>query len=105
MKIQHWDFVAANGLDYFQAQVVKYVCRYKDKNGVQDLEKAAHFLAKYIELARAAEDPNSEVFRRCRERESERQEADRGGTVPFAGPHPDGAVARAARIHAIEDQL
>lgn len=50
--IQHWDFVAANGLDYFQGQITKYVCRWRYKNGVQDLEKARHFLEKYIELAR-----------------------------------------------------
>lgn len=51
--IQHWDFVAANGLDYFQGQITKYVSRWKDKNGIQDLEKAMHFLQKYIEIERA----------------------------------------------------
>lgn len=49
-SIQHWDFVWANNLDYFQAQITKYVSRCKKKNGVQDLEKAQHFLEKYIEL-------------------------------------------------------
>lgn len=49
--IQHWDFVQANDLDYFQGQITKYVCRWKRKNGVQDLRKAQHFLEKYIELA------------------------------------------------------
>ncbi len=49
-KIQHWDYVAANDLDYFQGQVTKYVSRWKNKNGIQDLEKARHFLDKYIEL-------------------------------------------------------
>lgn len=47
--IQHWDYVIANELDYFQAQVTKYVTRWKKKNGIQDLEKAMHFLEKYIE--------------------------------------------------------
>ena len=51
-KIEHWDFVAANGLDYFQGQITKYVCRWKDKGGVEDLEKARHFLDKYIEIER-----------------------------------------------------
>ena len=49
--IQHWDFVHANDLDYFQGQITKYVCRWRRKNGVQDLRKAQHFLEKYIELA------------------------------------------------------
>lgn len=49
-EIQHWDWVAANNLDYFQGQITKYVARWRDKNGLQDLEKALHFLQKYIEL-------------------------------------------------------
>ena len=49
-SIQHWDYVAANNLDYFQGQITKYVARWKNKNGLQDLEKAKHFLEKYIEL-------------------------------------------------------
>ena len=34
----------ANRLDYLQGNVIKYVTRYKNKNGVEDLEKAAHYL-------------------------------------------------------------
>ena len=48
-KIQHWDWVASNDLDYFQGQITKYVARWKNKNGVEDLKKAQHFLEKYIE--------------------------------------------------------
>jgi hypothetical protein len=51
--IQHWDFVIANGIPYMEAQVVKYVFRWREKNGVQDLEKARHFLDKLIETAEA----------------------------------------------------
>lgn len=49
-KPQHWDIVAMHDLDYFQGQITKYVMRWKKKNGLQDLQKAAHFLQKYIEL-------------------------------------------------------
>lgn len=52
-SIQHWDYVAANDLDYFQGQITKYVSRWKDKNGLQDLRKAQHFLEKYIEVEEA----------------------------------------------------
>jgi hypothetical protein len=45
---QHWDMVIDFGLDYFQGQITKYVMRWNKKNGVQDLEKAKHFLEKYI---------------------------------------------------------
>jgi len=54
-NIQHWDYVLANDLDYFQAQITKYVTRWRKKNGITDLEKAAHFLEKYIETERAKE--------------------------------------------------
>jgi hypothetical protein len=46
---QHWDLCVALKLDYFQGQITKYVCRWKEKGGLQDLEKAKHFLEKYIE--------------------------------------------------------
>jgi hypothetical protein len=51
--IQHWDYVVANDLDYFQGQITKYVTRWKKKNGVADLEKAQHFLEKYLEVVKA----------------------------------------------------
>lgn len=53
--IQHWDYVWANDLDYFQAQITKYVVRWKKKAGLADLEKARHFLEKYIELIKESE--------------------------------------------------
>ena len=48
-EIQHWDWAAANELDYFQGCITKYVARHKKKNGLEDLLKAQHFLFKYIE--------------------------------------------------------
>ena len=48
--IQHWDYVVANDLDYFQAQIIKYVGRHKKKHGLEDLNKAQHFLEKYTEI-------------------------------------------------------
>jgi uncharacterized protein DUF3310 len=50
--IQHWDFAASQNFDYFQGQITKYVTRWRKKNGVADLEKAMHFLQKYIEIAK-----------------------------------------------------
>lgn len=46
---QHWDFVVDNDLNYFEGQITKYVMRCRKKNGLEDLEKAKHFLEKYIE--------------------------------------------------------
>lgn len=59
--IQHWDYVAANGLDYFQGQITKYVSRWRDKGGIQDLEKAAHFLQKYIEVEKGRAESKTPV--------------------------------------------
>lgn len=51
--IQHWDYVIAQGLGYFEGQITKYVSRWRDKNGLEDLKKARHFLDKLIEEVEA----------------------------------------------------
>lgn len=48
--IQHWDFVIANEMPYMEAMIFKYVLRWKKKGGLQDLQKAMHFLEKLIEV-------------------------------------------------------
>ena len=48
--IQPWDFVASNNLGFFEGNIIKYVTRWRDKNGVEDLRKARHYLDKLIEL-------------------------------------------------------
>lgn len=49
-KFQHWDLMAVNNVGYFEGQVTKYISRWKNKNGAQDLEKATHYLQKMIEV-------------------------------------------------------
>lgn len=49
LNIEPWDYIIANDLGYLEGNIVKYVSRYKAKNGVQDLEKALHYLEKLIE--------------------------------------------------------
>ncbi len=44
MKIQPVTFIMENGLSYAQGNVIKYVCRYKDKNGLEDLKKAQQYI-------------------------------------------------------------
>lgn len=50
LKIQPVEFNHANGLDFFQGSVVKYVTRFRHKNGEADLDKAIHFLQLLKEL-------------------------------------------------------
>jgi hypothetical protein len=47
--VQPWDYIVANNLGYLEGNIVKYVSRWKDKGGVDDLRKARHYLDKLIE--------------------------------------------------------
>lgn len=49
MAIQPWEIIEKNGLDFWEGNVVKYVLRYKDKNGAEDLRKALHYLTYLID--------------------------------------------------------
>ena len=49
--IQPWDYIVANNLGYLEGNVVKYVSRWRDKGGIEDLRKAQHYLTKLIEVA------------------------------------------------------
>jgi len=42
--IQVMEFCLVNGLNWCQANVVKYICRYPRKNGIEDLWKAVDYL-------------------------------------------------------------
>ena len=52
-NIQPWDAIHAWGLGFFSGNVVKYVARHREKNGVEDLKKARHYLDKLIEIMEA----------------------------------------------------
>ena len=50
VAIQPWDYIIANNLGYLEGNVIKYVTRYKNKGGIEDLRKAQHYLVKLIEV-------------------------------------------------------
>jgi hypothetical protein len=50
---QPWDCFMAWNLNGFQAHIIPYVVRYRDKDGLKDLYKARHFLNKLIEYEEA----------------------------------------------------
>lgn len=52
--IQPWDYIVANNLGYLEGNIVKYVSRWKDKGGIEDLKKAQHYLQKLIEVTEKA---------------------------------------------------
>lgn len=47
---EHWNLVVAYNWDYFTAQAIKYLMRWRLKGGVSDLKKAQHFIEKLIEV-------------------------------------------------------
>lgn len=49
MTIQPVEFILANGLGFCEGNAIKYLCRYRQKGGVQDLEKAKHYVDLLIE--------------------------------------------------------
>ena len=48
--IQPAEFCFANKIGYLEATAIKYLCRWKDKGGVGDLDKAIHFIEILKEL-------------------------------------------------------
>ena len=50
IPIEPWDYIVANNIGYLEGNVIKYVSRYKSKNGLEDLKKARHYLDKLIEV-------------------------------------------------------
>ena len=50
MAIQPIEFIHKNNLSFIQGNIIKYVCRYKAKGGIEDLQKAKHFIDLLIEF-------------------------------------------------------
>jgi len=59
-EIQHWDWAVSENLGYLEGCITKYVARWRKKNGLQDLEKAQHYLTKLIEIAKKEEEDGHE---------------------------------------------
>ena len=48
-SIQPIDFIIANGLDWCEGNAIKYITRWKNKNGIEDIKKAIHYLEMLLE--------------------------------------------------------
>jgi hypothetical protein len=48
-SIQPWQIIDVWDLDYWEGNVVKYILRWRHKDGVKDLKKAKHYLEYLIE--------------------------------------------------------
>ena len=49
LPIQPIEFIVKNNIPFREANIIKYVVRYKEKNGIEDLKKARHYLDMIIE--------------------------------------------------------
>lgn len=49
LSYQHWDFIIDTNIHYILANAIKYIVRWRRKDGVNDLKKAKHYLDKAIE--------------------------------------------------------
>lgn len=50
MAIQPVEYITKNNLPYCEANVIKYISRWREKGGKKDLEKAKHYIDLLIQL-------------------------------------------------------
>jgi hypothetical protein len=88
LAIQPVEYIHANGIGYFEGNVIKYVTRWHDKGGIADLHKAKHYIELLVELELKAqrklekEMEITQAIRTTRDRKGDREddgERDRKG--------------------------
>jgi hypothetical protein len=52
-RIEPWDAIIDWNLGYLDGNAVKYLSRWRHKNGIEDLKKARHYIDKLIEVESA----------------------------------------------------
>lgn len=50
MAMQPVAFIQQNKIPYIEGCCIKYLCRWREKNGIEDLKKARHYLDMLIEM-------------------------------------------------------
>jgi len=46
--IECWDYIVSHEMGYLEGNIIKYITRYKDKDGLNDLLKARAYLGRLI---------------------------------------------------------
>ena len=59
LPIEPWDYIAANGLGFFEGSIVKYITRAAKTTNRDDLLKAQHYLAKLLEITPVPDDDHN----------------------------------------------
>ena len=52
-KIQPVEFIIKNNIGFVEGNIIKYILRFKEKGGVQDLEKAKHYIELLIDSTKS----------------------------------------------------
>lgn len=63
-KIQPIQYITANNIPYIEGNIIKYISRWRDKGGLDDLDKVIH----YVELLKEVEIGKSERTYGCKAR-------------------------------------
>ena len=61
--IQPVEFCHVNNIPYIEATAIKYLCRWRDKGGFEDLDKAIHFIELLKHLEGSKDDWNNPNFK------------------------------------------
>ena len=62
LPIQVVEYNFFNDIPYMEGNIIKYITRWKTKNGIQDLEKAKHYIELLIELEKRKQDKEKKTL-------------------------------------------
>ena len=62
MKIQPAEFINKNEMKFAEGNAIKYICRHVNKGGLQDLQKAKHYIDMIIDRDYGDDAEKSKVF-------------------------------------------
>ena len=95
--IQPVEYTVKNGLSFLAGNVVKYVTRYKDKNGAEDIRKAMHYLEMILEFEYPTQSEVSSNFDEAVKglddgdrTDQERRDAQGSGQIAWSANNPIG---------------
>jgi hypothetical protein len=64
-NLQPWDVVTHWNMGYLDGTALKYLARWRDKGGINDLKKAIHFIEKLIEVTEAEQQAKQHPDTNC----------------------------------------
>lgn len=73
LAIQPVEYIQANNIPFMEGSAIKYLTRWRDKGGIEDLKKARHFIemlieyesyAKHREPQKPPSSPSTESYRK-----------------------------------------